>query len=44
MTYNDTEKADGSMTSYLIDMQFDELEPIYRDDYTDTLDDPTMGY
>ena len=45
MTYHDGEgKADGSMTSYTVDMQFDELEPIYRDDHSDSLDDPTMGY
>jgi len=45
MTYHDGGGiADGSMTSYSVDMQFDELEPIYRDDHSDSLDDPTMGY
>ena len=38
MTYQD-----GSMTSYAVDMQFDELEPIYNEDIDD-VDSATMGY
>jgi hypothetical protein len=38
MTYQD-----GSMTSYTVDMQFDEIEPIYNEDIDD-VDGPTMGY
>lgn len=39
MTYQD-----GSMTSYAVDMQFDELEPIYNDDLEENVDSATMGY
>ena len=39
MTYQD-----GSMTSYAVDMQFDELEPIYNDDLEENVDSVTMGY
>ena len=38
MTYQD-----GSLTSYSVDMQFDEIEPIYNDDI-DNVDGSTMGY
>ena len=38
MTYQD-----GSMTSYAVDMQFDEIEPIYNEDIDD-VDFATMGY
>ena len=38
MTYQD-----GSMTSYTVDMQFDEIEPIYNEDI-DYIEKPTMGY
>jgi hypothetical protein len=38
MTYQD-----GSMTSYTVDMQFDEIEPIYNEDIDD-VDGPTTGY
>jgi hypothetical protein len=38
MTYQD-----GSMTSYAVDMQFDEIEPIYNEDIGD-VDSVTMGY
>jgi len=38
MTYQD-----GSMTSYTVDMQFDEIEPIYNEDIDD-VDGTTMGY
>ena len=38
MTYQD-----GSMTSYTVDMQFDEIEPIYNEDIDD-IEKPTMGY
>jgi len=38
MTYQD-----GSMTSYTVDMQFDEIEPIYNEDIDD-IDGPTTGY
>jgi hypothetical protein len=38
MTYQD-----GSMTSYAVDMQFDEIEPIYNEDIDD-VDSATMGY
>lgn len=38
MTYQD-----GSMTSYTVDMQFDEIEPIYDEDIDD-VDSATMGY
>ena len=38
MTYQD-----GSMTSYAVDMQFDEIEPIYNEDIND-VDFATMGY
>ena len=34
----------GSMTSYTVNMQFDELEPIYNDDIDGNTDSPTMGY
>ena len=38
--------ADGLMTSYEITMQFQELEPIFNDDYTklDGNNDTTIGY
>ena len=39
MTYQD-----GSMTSYTIDMQFDELEPIYNEDISQDLESETMDY
>ena len=39
MTYQD-----GSMTSYTIDMQFDELEPIYNEDISQSLESETMDY
>jgi hypothetical protein len=43
MTYQD-----GSMTSYEVELQFSELEPIYKNDYDelgDTVNDPkSMGY
>lgn len=39
MTYQD-----GSMTSYAIDMQFDELEPIYNEDISQDLESETMDY
>jgi len=32
------------MTSYAVDMQFDELEPIYNDDLEESVDSATMGY
>ena len=38
MTYQD-----GSMTSYSVQMKFDELEPVYNDDIND-VDDPTTGF
>ena len=38
MTYDD-----GSMTSYSLQMKFDELEPIYNDDIND-VDDATTGF
>ena len=38
MTYED-----GSMTSYNVQMKFDELEPVYNDDIND-VDDPTTGF
>ena len=38
MTYDD-----GSMTSYTVTMQFNELEPIFNDDIRD-VDDPTTGF
>ena len=38
MTYQD-----GSMTSYTVDMQFDEIEPIYNEDIDDIYG-PTTGY
>jgi hypothetical protein len=31
------------MTSYTVDMQFDEIEPIYNEDIDD-IEKPTMGY
>jgi hypothetical protein len=37
MTYQD-----GSMTSYSVNMQFNELNPIYADDYDEDTND--MGY
>lgn len=40
MTYND----DGSMTSYNISMSFNELEPIYREDYNEGNVLDSMGY
>lgn len=40
MTYND----DGSMTSYNISMSFNELEPIYREDYDEDNVLDSMGY
>jgi len=40
---NPNAKGAGSMTSYTVDMQFDELEPIYNDDI-DGVDGPTTGY
>ena len=40
---NPNAKGAGSMTSYTVDMQFDELEPIYNDDIDD-VDGPTTGY
>jgi len=40
MTYND----DGSMTSYNISMSFNELEPIYREDYDEGNVLDSMGY
>jgi len=46
MTYNpNPTKAEGggSMTSYTVDMQFDELEPIYNEDINNINED-TMGY
>ena len=39
MTYQD-----GSMTSYAIDMQFDELEPIYNEDISQDIETDTMDY
>jgi hypothetical protein len=39
MTYQD-----GSMTSYTVDMQFDELEPIYNEDISQDLESETMDY
>lgn len=39
MTYQD-----GSMTSYSVDMQFDELEPIYNEDISQDLETETMDY
>jgi hypothetical protein len=39
MTYQD-----GSMTSYSIDMQFDELEPIYNEDISQDIETETMDY
>jgi hypothetical protein len=39
MTYQD-----GSMTSYAVDMQFDELEPIYNEDISQDLESETMDY
>ena len=39
MTYQD-----GSMTSYAIDMQFDELEPIYNEDISQDIETETMDY
>ena len=39
MTYQN-----GSMTSYGIDMQFDELEPIYNDDINSNVNTSTMGF
>lgn len=39
MTYQD-----GSMTSYTVDMQFDELEPIYNEDISQDLETETMDY
>ena len=39
MTYQD-----GSMTSYTVDMQFDELEPIYNEDISQSLESETMDY
>ena len=35
---------DGSMTSYTVDMQFDELEPIYNEDISQDLESETMDY
>ena len=44
MTYNPTKDGGGgSMTSYTVDMQFDEIEPIYNEDIDD-VDGPTTGY
>lgn len=40
MTYADG----GSMTSYQIDLEFSELEPIYKDDYDDEDSKKSMGY
>lgn len=40
---NPNTKGAGSMTSYTVDMQFDEIEPIYNEDIDD-VDGPTMGY
>jgi len=34
----------GSMTSYQVDMEFSELEPIYKNDYDDTEGQQGMGY
>ncbi len=34
----------GSMTSYQIDLEFSELEPIYKDDYDDEDSKNSMGY
>lgn len=43
MTYNPTENGGGgSMTSYTVDMQFDEIEPIYNDEIE--INESTMGY
>jgi len=39
MTYQD-----GSMTSYTVDMQFDELEPIYNEDISQDLESETMDF
>jgi hypothetical protein len=39
MTYQD-----GSMTSYSVDMQFDELEPIYNEDISQDIETETMDY
>ena len=39
MTYKD-----GSMTSYTIDMQFNEIDPIYHDDYLEGEGSQGMGY
>ena len=39
MTYQN-----GSMTSYGIDMQFDEIEPIYNDDINENVNTSTMGF
>ena len=39
MTYQD-----GSMTSYTVDMQFDELEPIYNEDISQDLESESMDY
>ena len=45
MTYNPTEDGGGgSMTSYTVDMQFDELEPIYNEDISQSLESETMDY
>ena len=44
MTYNPTKDGGGgSMTSYTVDMQFDEIEPIYNEDIDDIYG-PTTGY
>lgn len=40
MTYADG----GSMTSYAVDMQFSELEPIYKEDYDTSEGSKGMGY
>lgn len=39
MTY-----GDGSMTSYQVNMQFNELDPIYQDDYDQGEGTQGMGY
>ena len=45
MTYNPTKDGGGgSMTSYTVDMQFDELEPIYNEDISQDLESETMDY
>lgn len=46
MTYNTGEngKGEGSMTSYAVDMQFDELEPIYNEDIDSSLEASTMDF